>query len=330
MSDRHQSQERLLAELKYLRSEVAYLRTIKLAFDAQNELVRSITSMGQAATGHLMLRAMVLQAAHIASKLTHAEECSLLLLRPDGGVEESILARGATIRENKKHIIDEVLADGLAGWVARTHQLALITDATQDERWITLPDQPYTARSVLCLPIMRGRIVVGVLTLTHSEPNKFSTHMARVMQMCATQMALALDNARLYIKEHQKQESLAASKAIITNNRESLSQLGLYIIDERGKFIYANHRLADIFGYPFPKLAAIESIAILIAPEDRHWITDKLQQCFASQIPYPRLNKRFRGQKRKGETIEVEMDGVRTKFYGKSTLIGVLRLCRAL
>jgi PAS domain S-box-containing protein len=328
MSDRHQSQERLLAELKYLRSEVAYLRTIKLAFDAQNELVRSITSMGQAATGHLMLRAMVLQAAHIASKLTHAEECSLLLLRPDGGVEESILARGATIRENKKHIIDEVLADGLAGWVARTHQIALIADATQDERWITLPDQPYTARSVLCLPIMRGRVVVGVLTLTHSEPNKFSSHMARVMQMCATQMALALDNARLYIREHQQQESLARGEA--QGNREPLSQLGLYIIDERGKFLYANQRLADIFGYPFPKFASLESISTLVAPEHRHLVADQLQQCFISHASHPHLNSQFRGQKRKGEIIEVEIDGTRTKFYGKSTIIGVLRLCRAL
>ncbi|MDY6784254.1 MAG: GAF domain-containing protein [Cyanobacteriota bacterium] len=328
MSDRHQSQERLLAELKYLRSEVAYLRTIKLAFDAQNELVRSITSMGQAATGHLMLRAMVLQAAHIASKLTHAEECSLLLLRPDGGVEESILARGATIRENKKHIINEVLADGLAGWVARTHQIALIADATQDERWITLPDQPYKARSVLCLPIMRGRVVVGILTLTHSEPNKFSSHMARVMQMCATQMALALDNARLYIKEHQQQESLA--KVELQNLREPLSHMGLYIIDERGKFLYANRRLADIFGYPFPQFASLESISALVAPEHRHLIADQLRQCFSGRSSHSRLSSKFRGQKRKGDIIEVEIEGTRTRFYGKYTLMGVLRLCRAL
>lgn len=325
MSDRDQSQERLLAELKYLRSEVAYLRTIKVAFDAQNELVRSISSMGQAATGHLMLRAMVLQAAHIASKLTHAEECSLLLLKPNGAVEESILARGATIRENKKHIIDEVLADGLAGWVARTHQMALIADATQDERWITLPDQPYTARSVLCLPIMRGRVVVGVLTLTHSEPNKFSQHMARVMQMCAIQMALALDNARLYIKEHQQQEFQSSSSLTKTSGGDSLSQLGLYIIDDRGKFIYANHRLADIFGYSFPQLATIDSFSVLVAPADRNFVTEQLNQCFTSHASHPHLNCKFKGQQKKGELINVEIDGSRTRFYGKSTLIGVLR-----
>jgi PAS domain S-box-containing protein len=326
MSDRNQAQERLLAELRYLRQEVAHLRTIKVAFDAQDELVRSLAATGQAATGHLMLRAMVLQAAKIASKLTHAEECSLLLLGPDGAVEESILARGATIRENKKHIINEVLADGLAGWVARTHQMALIADATKDERWIVLPDQPYTARSVLCLPIMRGRIVVGVLTLTHSEPDKFSSYMAQLMQMCATQMALALDNARLYIKEHQQQEFQKTSSPVPELKGEPLSQLGLYIIDDRGKFIYASQRVAEIFGYSFGKLVSVESILALVAPEQRNFVADQLHQCFTSQTPYPHLNCKFKGQQDKGHFIDVEIDGTRTKFYGKSTLIGVLRV----
>lgn len=325
MRDRDSSQDKLLAELKYLRSEVAYLRTIKVAFDAQNELVRSISSMGQAATGHLMLRALVLQAAHIASKIAQAEECSLLMLGANGAIEESILARGATIRENKKYIMNEVLAEGLAGWVARTRQVALIPDATKDDRWLTLPDQPYTARSVLCLPIIRGRAVIGILTLTHSEANKFSQHMARIVQTCTAQMALVLDNARLYMKSDRESQPPPQTLPSDRHDSYALSQLGFYIIDNRGKFLYSNPRLAEIFGYSQTQFITLESILVLISTEDRKVMTEKFTQCFSAPTPQAHLSCQFQGQQKGGATIDVEINASRARFYGKFTLIGALR-----
>jgi GAF domain-containing protein len=95
------------------------------------------------------------------------------LLDADGLVTESLLARGATIREQRQRLVGEVLDKGLAGWVFRHRQVGLITDTVHDERWLTLHNQPYAVRSALGIPILKGKMLLGILTLMHSQPEHF-------------------------------------------------------------------------------------------------------------------------------------------------------------
>lgn len=137
MSDRalsDLSSAELIQKVESLQARLVNLEKIKLAFDAQDELVRSLVSMGRAATGRLMLRSMLMQTIKVSVKLTNAEESSLFLLDSKGAVTESILARGATIREQRADLIGKVLDSGLAGWVVRTRQPGIITDTRSDER----------------------------------------------------------------------------------------------------------------------------------------------------------------------------------------------------
>ena len=178
MSDRALSElssAELVQEVESLRQRLEHLEKVKLAFDAQDELVRSLVSMGRAATGRLMLRSMLLQTIKVSVKLTNAEESSLFLLDDNGAVTESILARGATIREQRNDLIGKVLDSGLAGWVVRNKRLGIITDTRNDDRWMTLPNQPYTVGSALCIPILRGKALLGLLTLTHRETHHFTS-----------------------------------------------------------------------------------------------------------------------------------------------------------
>jgi signal transduction histidine kinase len=48
------------------------------------------------------------------------------------------------------------------------------------------------------VPILRGGQLFGILNLLHGEPEHFDSGDAHLMQLAAGQMALALDNARLY------------------------------------------------------------------------------------------------------------------------------------
>jgi PAS domain S-box-containing protein len=326
MSDRVPPSEELIAEVERLRQEVNDLKAAKTAFEAQDELVRSLVSMGQAATGRLMLRSMLLQMANIASKLSQAEECSLFLLNPEGLVTESILARGATIREYKENLIGQVLDKGLAGWVVRNRQIASVADTLKDERWLTLPNQPYRARSALCIPLLRGKVLLGLMTLTHPQPSHFRDATIQLLKMCATQMALVLDNARLYVRENSPTPiiSTASPQPVpLPATLEPLAKLGVYIIDDRGKFLYANNQLASIFDYPFADIASMESVLVLVTPSDYEFVADKLNYCLNGHAA--NLSFRFKGQKRRGEIIAIEVEGQRTTFYGKPVVIGVLR-----
>ncbi len=325
MSDRDLTPAELLAELTALRQEVSELRPIQEAFNAQNDLVRSLVSMGRAATGRLMMRSMLLQTIKLAVQLTEAQESSLFMLDADGYVTESILARGATVRDQRDNLIGKVLDKGLAGWVVRHRQTGLIEDTRRDERWMTLPDQPYTVGSALCVPILRGKMLLGILTLTHGETYHFTPQLAYLMETCAVQMALALDNARLYVLEHQQQEQLQSVQPTPAEHRErDLSDLGIYIIAENGRFLYANPRVAEIFGYEFGELVALESILKLVATTHFSTMGDRIKQCFQGENPV--LDYKFQGQRKDRRTVDVAIYGTRTKFYGKYVLIGVLSL----
>jgi GAF domain-containing protein len=140
-----------------------------------------------------MLRSILLEIIDICVKLMSAEAASLFLLSSKGVVTDSILARGPTIQEEKEMLIGKVLKKGLAGWVARYRQIAVIEDTLTDDRWISLPEETHTVRSALAIPFLRGRLLLGILTLTHSEPKKFSQSMVNFMKMYSPSLTIALD-----------------------------------------------------------------------------------------------------------------------------------------
>lgn len=316
------SKEELIEELVSLRQEVARLKTTKIAFDAQKELLRSLVVMLQTATGKLMLRSLLQQTLGIAHRLTGAQEGSLFLLDADGGVIESLLARGATMRSQKQRLVGAVLDKGLAGWVSRHRQVGLIKDTMHDNRWLTLPSQPYTVRSALGIPILQGKNLFGVITLMHSVPGHFNEESAQLMQMTADQMALILDNAQLHNERKEAERELP-----LTGEAEStegdFSRIGIYILFGEGNFLYANSRLAEIFGYSFGELVSLESVLDLVTTDNRKFFAQQLQQCLQGYSKS--LSCRLKGQRKDGSRIDVEIFGTRTKLYGKFVIIGALK-----
>ncbi len=326
MSDRQPS------ELDSLRQEVAELRKTKIAFDAQNNLLKASTMASQTASGNLMLKTVLQQALSIASQVVEAEESSLFLLNSQGVVIESILARGATIKGQKQTIIGKVLDKGLAGWVIENRQIGLIKNTNIDERWLTLPNQPYQVGSVLCVPIFRGRTLLGIITLMHSKTEHFSRTSVELIQMIAVNMVMVLDNVRLSLEAEQQATNLSsfsakatsANKDCLTSLSENkLSRLGFYIILNKGKFLYANQQLAKIFGYSFGELVALESLFTLVATSNWEQITQEINRCFQGREKVIALT--FQGRCKDASIIDVETYGNRTKFYGKTAIIGALR-----
>jgi PAS domain S-box-containing protein len=326
MSDRSPTQNPLLQEITALRREVAYLKSVKTAFDAQHELLSSLVTMLQTSNGTLMLRGLLQQTLSIARRLTNAEEGSLFLLDESGVVTESILARGATIRSQKQRLIGEVLDKGLAGWVVRHRQVGLIADTLKDERWLTLHNQPYQVRSALCIPIVKGKHLLGVLTLMHSQPGHFTPESARLMQMTAQQMAVIIENAELYTKFQQAEQELQQKDLHPIeqefSSEDELTKLGIYIMFGDGNFLYVNHRFAEIFGCTFGELISLESILNLVATNNRDFVAKQINQCLQGQSQ--RLLCRFKGQRKDGRQMDVKISGTRTKLYGKFVIIGAL------
>ena len=199
-----------MQELKTLKKELAQLKSEKAAFQAQSKLLENFVSQARSTGKEEKLISILQQTLEVFVGLTGAEKGSLFLLDRNGVVIESILTRGDATPEQRSQLIGRVLDKGLAGWVRRYRQVGLIEDTQTDDRWLDLPDQPYSVRSALAVPILRDEKLLGLLTLLHARTGHFSQEIADLMEMTAVQIAIALENARLYAKLENYSQALNA------------------------------------------------------------------------------------------------------------------------
>jgi sigma-B regulation protein RsbU (phosphoserine phosphatase) len=212
-----------LQELKILKKELAQLKSEKAAFQAQSKLLENFVSLARSTGKEEKLISILQQTLEVFVDLTGAEKGSLFLLDRNGVVVESILTRADATPEQRSQLIGRVLDKGLAGWVRRHRQIGLIEDTQTDDRWLDLPNQPYSVRSALAVPILRDEKLLGLLTLLHARTGHFSQEIADLMEMTAVQIAIALENARLYAKLEKSYYSLERAKAEVENYSQALN-----------------------------------------------------------------------------------------------------------
>ncbi|NET00380.1 MAG: SpoIIE family protein phosphatase [Sphaerospermopsis sp. SIO1G2] len=210
MSEQHQSQQVDYQELEALRKEVAELRNEEAAFKAQSQLLEKLVSIARSSAQGEVLKAALQTTLDVATTQTASEKGSLFLLETSGKVADAILSQQELTPEKRRNLIGNVLDRGLAGWVVRNRQVGLIIDTNNDNRWLTLPNQPYVVRSALAVPIIRGDELLGIITLLHSQPGHFTQETANLLLLTADQMSLVLENAQLFSKLDRYSKALDA------------------------------------------------------------------------------------------------------------------------
>ncbi len=168
------------------------------SLQAQVHLFESLVQIARATAQQPTLDATLQNSLDVVASLTGAAFGSLFILDEAGTAINGIVALGKAQPESIERLIGNVLEQGLAGWVYRHGQPALVPDTLEDERWLPSGEAIYQARSALCVPIMIQGSILGILTLTHPDPNRFGEDHLNLLQAAAHQMALAVRNARMY------------------------------------------------------------------------------------------------------------------------------------
>ncbi|OGS08623.1 MAG: hypothetical protein A2270_02175 [Elusimicrobia bacterium RIFOXYA12_FULL_51_18] len=99
------------------------------------------------------------------------------------------------------------------------------------------------------------------------------------------------------------------------------SMVGAYLIQNR-LFKYSNPRLGEIFGYGSGELTDKKGPQDLVSPEDWPLVSENLRKRLAGEIKSE--NYEFKGIKKNGEVIFVEVYGATTDYGGKPAIIGTL------
>ncbi|MEM9980030.1 MAG: GAF domain-containing protein, partial [Cyanobacteria bacterium P01_D01_bin.2] len=164
---------KLAADVTALREKVAQLQQENAAYQKQLQWIQDRIALSRSATGKMQRKATLKQTLDIAMGITQANSASIFLLNDAKVVTECILTRSGTTERERQTLVGQVLEKGLAGWVVEHRQVETIADTSLDDRWISLPNQPYKVRSALCAPLLSDSRILGVITLTHPERNHF-------------------------------------------------------------------------------------------------------------------------------------------------------------
>ena len=90
------------------------------------------------------------------------------------------------------------LGQGMVGWVAEHGQRLLANDVTQEPQYVNLYPETIPTQSELSVPLRVGSTVIGVLDVQSPQANTFDSDDVMVMETLADQIAVAIENARLY------------------------------------------------------------------------------------------------------------------------------------
>jgi NtrC-family two-component system sensor histidine kinase KinB len=139
---------------------------------------------------------------------------SLYVFDELGNVTQRLVIRNWQMQDKYDTQVDEVIKQGLAGWVIRNQQAAIIADTAQDERWYSQADK--IPKSAIAAPLQTRTGVLGVLTLVHDQPGYFTDSDLAMLTIIADQATTAVVNARLYQAE-QRRRQLAATLAEVSH-----------------------------------------------------------------------------------------------------------------
>jgi serine phosphatase RsbU (regulator of sigma subunit)/putative methionine-R-sulfoxide reductase with GAF domain len=92
---------------------------------------------------------------------------------------------------------------GLIGWVAAHGEPLLINDVEEEPRYRCI-DALEETRSELSVPLLLDEELVGVLDVQSDEPDAFGTDDLFILETLGTQIAIAIQQARLYQAERQQ------------------------------------------------------------------------------------------------------------------------------
>lgn len=141
-----------------------------------------------------------------------------------------------------------VLDTGLAGWVVRNREGAVLPNTEHDDRWVVFPDSNSNARSALCVPFIYNGEVLAVLTLVTDEVNHFTEHHLRLMTIIANQATIAVRNAQLFTRMHQQQRQLEAVLHAIPDLLMVLDEHGTVLLINEPAVQFLNHHGEELTG----------------------------------------------------------------------------------
>ncbi|MBA3972687.1 MAG: serine/threonine protein phosphatase [Candidatus Solibacter sp.] len=178
-------------------------------------------------------------------------------------------------RGHREEIVENLtvgLGEGITGTSAQLRQPLLVEDVDRDPRYLNAMD---AVRSEMAVPMMARQQLVGVLDLQATTAKAFSEQDVALLQLIASRIATAIENARLYRRVDRQNRirktlahlahefsSILDLDALLSKIADSVKGLIDYdaflvlLVDEKGR------RLVERFSRRYDEKAALGSLPL--------------------------------------------------------------------
>jgi PAS domain S-box-containing protein len=177
--------------------------------------------------------------------------------------------------------ISQVIPQSILNYVQRTQETVILPNATEENLFsgdeYVIQKQP---KSVLCLPIARQSKLLGILYLENNLiPSAFTQEKLSVLEILTVQIAISLENARLYQGLENSQEKL--------NLALKSGKIGVWSWDIAKNLFDWDEQVYQLFGLtPEVFVGTSEAILTRLHPDDSPLLAQSLSRAINEGVEH--------------------------------------------
>ena len=218
---------------------------------AQAELINKV---GQRVSSELKLDVLLSEVVNSVRNAFDYYGVMLLLMDEKAESLNLISIAGGYSEVFSKNLSIEV-GRGMIGRAAETGKTQVSEDVSKNEYYIKKSNE--ITKSEISVPIKdKQQDVIGVLDIQSDKLCQFSETQIVALETLSTQIASAIENAKLYKKAQREiserkntEEKLLQNDALLRATLESTAD-GILVVDKKGKVSIANERFAKMWNIP--------------------------------------------------------------------------------
>ncbi len=180
---------------------------------AQSETLMVLTEVSREISSILDVEELLRRAAELVKRVIDYQIVSIMLYDE----EQKVFRHRLDVKHGQRvqGKLRVAASEGIVGAAATLREPVLVPDVTADERYLLV--NPET-RSELAIPMLHKGKVIGVLDLESPQLNYFTEEHVQTLSILAANLAVSLENARLYEQvakdEARLERDLQAAKRI--------------------------------------------------------------------------------------------------------------------
>jgi sigma-B regulation protein RsbU (phosphoserine phosphatase) len=179
-------------------------------------LLATLHEIGKETASILDLDVLLQRLAEIVKRVIDYEMFGILLL--DEERDELVLRKSVNFGLAKERTRIAV-TEGLCGAAVRSREPVVVGDVRKDPRYVSLVPE---TRSELVVPLIHKDRVIGVLDLESPVLDRFTEQDVKVLTPLASQVAIAVENARLYAEIRKNEDRLGRELRIAREIQHAL------------------------------------------------------------------------------------------------------------